>query len=188
EIDVPNSIDPFYYDEGDEKYLFWGSYSNLPTQGTYAIALSKDGKKVKADAEKVKIAAGDFEAVMIHKHEDRYYFFGSKGSCCEGEQSTYEVLVARAENLLGPYKDKEGRDVSERGNGTLILTKGNGFVGPGHASNLIRDKNDREWMLYHAIDPDRGKLSNGTSRRMLMLDELIWEDGWPLIKDKKPTN
>src|SRR5690606_40531778 len=37
EIDVPNSIDAFYFEEKGEKYLFWGSFSNAPTQGTYAV-------------------------------------------------------------------------------------------------------------------------------------------------------
>lgn len=188
EMEVPNSIDPFFYAEGATKYLFWGSYSDLPTQGTYAIALSDDAKKIEEGAKKVKIAAGDVEAVMIHKHGNYYYFFGSKGACCDGANSTYHVVVARSDRLLGPYEDKEGNKITERGNGSIILESGAGFVGPGHVSEVVRDHADNDWMLYHAINPENGKLSNGTSRRMLMLDELRWEDGWPSIKNSKPAN
>lgn len=189
EIDVPNSIDPFFYEEDGKRYLFWGSFSSLPTQGTYAVELANDGKSVKDKglAEKYKIAAGDFEAVMIHKHEDYYYFFGSKGSCCEGRKSTYHVRVARSKNLLGPYLDKAGNDITERGNGTLIL-RGNGqYVGPGHNSGIITDSKGNDWILYHAIDSKQGKLNNGISRRVLMLDEVVWEDGWPSFKGKVPS-
>src|SRR5690606_21355767 len=147
DIGVPNSIDPFYYTEKGKSYLFWGSFSRLPTQGTYAIELTEDGKDVKHRARKTKIAAGDFEAVMIHKRKGYYYFFGSKGSCCNGSGSTYHVLVARSKDLLGPYVDRQGRSILERGNGSLFL-KGNGtYVGPGHNSGVISDKNGNDWIL-----------------------------------------
>ncbi len=187
EIEVPNSIDPFLYRDGSKKYLFWGSYSNDAHQGTYLIELTDDGRKIKKGAEKIKIAAGDFEAVMMYKRDNYYYFFGSKGSCCEGAESTYHVLVARSENLFGPYVDKEGQEIVERGNGTLILEGNNKYKGPGHVSNIVKDKNGTEWIFYHAIDSQHGKLSNGTSRRMLMLDKINWEGNWPVIADKTPS-
>ncbi len=187
EMDVPNSIDPYYYAEKGKSYLFWGSFSDLPTQGTYAIALTADGKKVKDYSTKTKIAAGDFEAVMIHKKDDYYYFFGSKGSCCEGSKSTYHVMVARSKSLLGPYIDKNGKSILERGNGSLVIKGSRRYTGPGHNSGVITDKDGNDWILYHAIDVNRGKLNNGTSRRVLMLDNLSWEDGWPTIKNFMPS-
>ena len=47
EIDVQNSIDPFYIEDNDKKYLFWGSF-----RGIYAIELSDDGLSVKEGAQK----------------------------------------------------------------------------------------------------------------------------------------
>ncbi len=186
-IDVPNSIDPFYYEEDGKKYLFWGSFSRLPTQGTYAVELTSDGKKAKERTTKIKIAAGDFEAVMIHKRKGYYYFFGSKGSCCDGINSTYHVMVARSKNLLGPYLDKNGKSVLERGNGTLVVKGNEKYVGPGHNSGIVSDKNGNDWILYHAINTKKGKLRNGTSRRVLMLDNLQWKNGWPYIKNLVPS-
>lgn len=187
DIDVPNSIDPFYYQEKEKRYLFWGSFSSLPTQGTYVIELTEDSKRVRDIHQKTKIAAGDFEAVMIHKHGDYYYFFGSKGSCCGGRNSTYQVRVARSKNLLGPYLDKDGKDIAERGNGTLILEGNDQYAGPGHNSGIITDSQGKDWMLYHAIDRKNAKLKNGISRRVLMLEQLYWKDGWPLFQNPTPT-
>ena len=187
EVDVPNSIDAFYFEEEGEKYLFWGSFSNAPTQGTYAVTLADDGLSVPELSQKVKIAAGDYEAVMIHKRGDYYYFFGSKGSCCEGADSKYHVLVARSEHLMGPYVDKAGYAITDRGKGTLFMEGNARIAGPGHNARLIADDEGTDWFLYHGIDRAKGKVSSGASRRMLMLDKVTWRDGWPEIDGRVPS-
>lgn len=180
-IDVPNSIDPFYYEDQGKKYLFWGSFSDAPTQGNFGIELTKDGLAIAPNAQKFKVAAGDFEAVIIHKRKKYYYFIGSKGSCCEGKKSTYRVLVGRSRNLLGPYLDKNGKDIAERGNGTLVLKGNSRFVGTGHNSRIITDNKEQDWMLYHGIDTQNDRVGSGTSRRVLMLDPIRWQDDWPTV-------
>ncbi len=187
EADVPNSIDAFYFEEDGMKYLFWGSFSNAPTQGTYGVKLADDGLSIADLSQKVKIAAGDYEAVMIHKRSGYYYFFGSKGSCCDGANSQYHVLVARSKHLMGPYVDKEGRAITDRGNGTLLLQGDERIAGPGHNSRLVTDDEGTDWLLYHGIDRKQGKVSSGASRRMLMLDRIIWRDGWPEIEGGVPS-
>lgn len=185
EVGVPNSIDPFYWEEKGKKYLFWGSFSDATTQGTFGIPLSNDGLSVPDLSQKFKIAAGDFEAVVIHKRKDYYYFIGSKGSCCEGVNSTYHVLVGRSKKLEGPYLDKEGRDIRKRGNGTLLLERSQNYVGPGHTSRIFTDDNKQDWILYHGINSSNGKVASGASRRVLLLDKIIWENDWPTIIDAK---
>src|SRR5690606_4244764 len=187
EVGVPNSIDAFFFQEGESNYLFWGSFSSEPTQGTYAVKLSDDGLSVPDPSKKVKIAAGDYEAVMIHKRDNYYYFFGSKGSCCEGATSQYHVLVARSERLLGPYVDKEGRVITERGAGSVLIQGNARIAGPGHNARLITDDEGNDWFIYHAIDRKNGKVSSGASRRMLMLDRIEWRDGWPEIEGGEPS-
>jgi arabinan endo-1,5-alpha-L-arabinosidase len=182
DIGVPNSIDPCYYADSNGNYLFWGSFSTAPNQGIYAIQLSEDSRHLKAGATKTKIAAGDFEGTMICKKGDYYYFFGSKGSCCDGINSTYHVLVARSTNLLGPYLDQNGNSILNRGNGTVILHGNDKFVGPGHNSNLITDKAGNDWILYHAYEKKAG-----ATIRMLMLDGIKWIDGWPYIEGQSPS-
>src|SRR5690606_30372219 len=187
EIGVPNSIDPFFYEEDGQKYLFWGSFSSAATQGTYGVPLSADGRSVPDLTKKFRIAAGDWEAVMIHKRDGHYYFFGSKGSCCEGANSQYRVLVARATSLQGPYLDKSGADVRERGKGTLLLQGNEVVAGPGHNARLVTDDEGTDWLLYHGILRNQGTVSSGASRRTLMLDKVTWKDGWPEIAGGSPS-
>lgn len=186
-IDVPNSIDPFVWLENGRKYLFWGSFDNGPKQGTYGVPLREDGIQITDPADKFKIAAGDLEAVIIHKRNNYYYFISSRGSCCEGVNSTYHMVVGRSNDLAGPYLDKDGRDLRERGNGTLVLKANDKFVGVGHGSRIITDDADQDWILYHGIDIEQGKVSSGASRRMLLLDKVDWADDWPVIKGDTPS-
>src|SRR5690606_25577872 len=69
EINVQNSIDPFYIEEDGKKHLIWGSF-----RGIYAIELSADGLSVKEGAQKQKIAGTAFEGSYIHKKGGYYYF------------------------------------------------------------------------------------------------------------------
>ncbi len=188
EVDVPNSIDPCLVQDNGKKFLFWGSFSDRPTQGTFAVELHANGKKALDLKKKVKIAAGDWEAVMIHKKGDYYYFIGSKGSCCEGIKSTYRLVVGRSKNVLGPYLDKDDKPITERGNGSLLLEKNRRFSGVGHNSQVITDDAGEDWLLYHGFDNDQpGKLPNGTNRRVLLLDRLTWKDGWPQIEGQSAS-
>ncbi|TJZ60813.1 arabinan endo-1,5-alpha-L-arabinosidase [Sphingobacterium olei] len=187
EVDVPNSIDPSLYEEDGQRFLFWGSFGNGPSQGIHGIPLSVDGTSVPDLKKKFKVAAGDWEAAMIHKRDGYYYFFGSKGSCCDGANSQYHVLVARATSLKGPYLDKSGKNINRRGAGTVLLKGNDWMVGPGHHSKIIKDDNGSNWLLYHAIQKDKAKVTGGASRRVLMLDKVSWEDGWPVIGQGFPT-
>lgn len=184
EIGVPNSIDPMMIVDDGTPYLFWGSW-----HGIHGVRLSDDGLSVAG--EKFRIAGTAFEAAWIHKTDEYYYFMGSLGSCCEGEQSTYRVAVGRSESLRGPYLDRDGRDLLHS-EGTLILaghTRGHdadpGFVGPGHHAMITDDAGD-DWMLYHAMERGNARLPNGVNRRVLMLDRIVWEDGWPTIPGMVP--
>ena len=178
EIGVQNSIDPFFIEEEDgRKFLFWGSF-----RGIYGIELSSDGLSIKEGAEKQQIAGTLTEGTYIIKHDGYYYLFGSAGTCCEGLNSTYRVMVARSENLFGPYVNKAGRSAMEN-NFTPLLTKSAKVVGPGHNSEIVQDDAGQYWMLYHgfdAADPDAG--------RKLYLDQVTWDkDGWPQIRNRVPS-
>jgi arabinan endo-1,5-alpha-L-arabinosidase len=102
EIDVQNSIDPFYIEENGTHYLFWGSF-----RGIYAIELTSDGLSLKPGAEKQQVAGTAYEGVYIHKKNNLYYMFASVGSCCAGVNSTYTTVVGRSENLFGPYLNNQ---------------------------------------------------------------------------------
>ena len=186
EIEVPNSIDPVFVQFENKNLLIWGSFDNSEKQGIHGIELNKSATAIADGADKFKIAAGDWEASILHFRHGYYYFFGSKGSCCEGANSKYHMLVARSKDIKGPYLDREGKSILERGNGTLILNGNDEIVGPGHMSKIITDKKGKDWILLHAMEKENATLPNGTNRRALYLEQLKWKDGWPYIQDLQP--
>src|SRR5699024_9405797 len=103
----------------------------------------------------------------------------------------YSVVVGRSKSLTGPYVDQDGNDLRDSFKSATILRghvlpeNGKRFVGPGHIS-VIQDGAGTDWMFYHAIDMDDPLLSDGGTNRILMMDPIVWEDGWPTIKDRTP--
>jgi arabinan endo-1,5-alpha-L-arabinosidase len=175
EIGVQNSIDAFFIQEEGRNYLFWGSF-----HGIYVIELAADGLSILPGATKRQVAGTAYEGVYILKKNGFYYMFCSTGSCCEGIKSTYTTVVGRSDNLFGPYLNKEGKSMSD--NMHEVIIHGNErFVGTGHNSEIIEDKQGKTWILYHAVDRQNPK------GRVLMLDEVQWENGWPFVRKDSPS-
>ncbi len=175
EIDVHNSIDPFYIEDEGKKYMFWGSFF-----GIYAIELTEDGLALKYGAEKEQVAGTAFEGVYIYKRGNFYYMFASIGACCEGVNSTYKLVVGRSTSLMGPYVNKEGVDMMDNGY-EIIVDDNERFVGNGHCSEIVQDDNGEDWILYHGVDVEN---PNG---RILLLDKVSWQDEWPIVSDGTPS-
>jgi arabinan endo-1,5-alpha-L-arabinosidase len=185
---VANSIDQFFIEAGEgnslKRYLFWGSF-----QGIYGIEMAEDMKTTVG--EKFKIAGNGFEATYIYPKNGKFYFFGSSGNCCEGANSQYRVSVAVADNIKGPYKTKTGVNIlgdNREGTPFLVGDAATGWVGPGHNGEIITDDHGRDFILYHAIAVSNPLLPNGATRRPLMMDEIIWVDGWPTIAGGVPSS
>ena len=175
EINVQNSIDPFYIEDGGKKYLFWGSF-----RGIYGIELSDDGLSLKEGATPQQVAGTAYEGTYIHKKDGYYYFFASIGSCCEGLNSTYTTVVGRSENLFGPYVDKNGGRMLDNKHEVLIH-KNNAFVGTGHNSEIVSDNAGNDWFFYHAVS------TKNPEGRVLMMDKIDWKDGWPSVEGTSPS-
>ena len=176
EIGVQNSIDPELVQENGRNYLFWGSF-----HGIYGIELTDDGLRVKEGAKPTQIAGTFMEGTYLHKHGEYYYLFGSAGTCCDGERSTYHVTVGRSKSLFGPYVDKQGNSLMENHYET-ILHRSNEVIGPGHNGEIFMDDEGVNWIIYHgfsAKDPGAG--------RLVWLDRVEWIDGWPHIANDRPS-
>lgn len=178
EIGVNNSIDPCYFqDEDGKNYLFWGSFNDI-----YMIELSEDGLSIAEGAQKKKVAGGIMEAAYVFKHDKYYYLIGSAGSCCEGANSTYRLVMARSNKLTGPYVDKNGR-AATGDNMSELLHRSEQVYGPGHCSEWQIDDNGDYWILYHGF-----QASNVDAGRVTYLDKIEWDTkGWPYIKDNIPS-
>ena len=182
DINVKNSIDQFYIEDSGKHYLFWGSFS-----GIYVVELESDGLSVKRNADgipvfKKQVCGNAFEAVNIYKKGKYYYLFASVGSCCNGANSAYMTVAGRAENILGPYVDKSGKYMLDKGYEVIIRGNGN-WAGPGHNSIIQADDSGQEWILYHGY-----KRSEADKGRVVLLDKLQWsEDGWPYVEGNVPS-
>jgi arabinan endo-1,5-alpha-L-arabinosidase len=177
EIGVRNSIDPYLLVDDGTPYLFWGS-----KRGIYGVRLSDDGLSLAG--EKFRIAGDGVEAPWLIRRRGRYYFFGSRGTCCRGADSTYRVVVGRGESLRGPYVNREGESL-RRAPGTTILRGDEYFAGPGHNA-VVRDDAGVDWLLYHAYERHNPWVGS-IPRRVLMLDRLVWRDGWPTVETRTPS-
>ena len=174
-IDVQNSIDPDYVEDNGKKYLFWGSF-----HGIFGIELTDDGLAIQENSEKRQVAGTAYEGTYIHKRGKYYYLFASIGTCCEGLKSTYTTVVGRAENLWGPYVDKQGKPMMEN-NHEVVIHKNDAFIGTGHNSEIVQDKAGNDWILYH------GFCMENTKGRSLFLDRIRWIGDWPTVAGDSPS-
>ena len=193
-IGVNNSIDPQVFIDDDEKvYMVFGSF-----RGIYIVQLNDDGigcyQGVDYQREHKVLIAGQptawdgaqYEGSYIFKRGKYYYYMGSTGSCCEGANSTYNVRVARSENVLGPYKDSEGFNIKlSSGTSTygdiVVFSKGSNkdVKGPGHNSVLMDDTGEY-WIYAHAY-----LSTDNYATRHLMMDKLLWdENDMPYVENK----
>ena len=192
---VGNSIDPNFFEDTDgRKYLYWGSLRH-PTDkeagrksGIHVIELTDDGLSLKPGSEPVKVAGDRMEGVYVHKRGKYYYLFASEGSCCNGENSTYHIVVGRSESPFGPFVSRSGKSMDAGDEGIydeIILTRdADGvYCGPGHDAEIVTDDKGGDWMPYHAYWK-----GNGYKGRCLNLDRVYWtKDGWPYFEGGVPS-
>lgn len=181
-IGVQNSIDQFFYEDNGTKYMFWGSF-----RGIYVTELTDDGLDIKKKTDrspvlKKRICGNRFEGTNIFKRGEYYYLFASIGTCCNGATSTYQTVVGRSKNILGPYLNKTGGDMLY--DYCEIIMSGNEvWAGPGHNSILIQDDAGTDWIIYHGY-----KKKEAENGRYVLMDKLIWSsDGWPSVKGNAPS-
>ncbi|MDR1722854.1 MAG: family 43 glycosylhydrolase [Tannerella sp.] len=180
---VGNSIDPCFFDDGDNKYLYWGSLGK--ESGIWGIKLTDDGLHVKEGAMPVKLGGTRFEGVYMHKRGGNYYMFVSADACCIGKESTYHVVVGRSDNPLGPFVDPDGNIMIEDSYDYTILhgPKDLVFAGPGHNAKFITDDVGNDWMFYHGYWN-----GNEYSGRCMLIDQVKWtKDGWPYFEGGAPS-
>ncbi|MEJ5238361.1 MAG: family 43 glycosylhydrolase, partial [Limisphaera sp.] len=169
--DPYNCIDPSVFRDWDGRlWLVFGSY----WQGIYIVELDpQTGMRLQPSAPPVRLAWNDqIEAAHLTRRGPYYYLFVNWGTCCAGIDSTYQIRVGRALSPTGPFRDRNGVDLVQRG-GEVFLESSGRFVGPGHAA-LFHD-GSLSWVTFHYYDGlDRGIPKLGMAR-------VEWtSDGWPV--------
>lgn len=176
------NIDPFAFvdPKTGKKLLYWGSAerpikvqemsddwkSFLP--GSTAKDVIPTGKEAKYDRL--------IEGAWVDYQDGKYYMYYSGDNCC-GVGASYAVLVARADDALGPFE----RYGEANGTGSsVILEKDTKWMATGHNS-IIRDNEGIAYIVYHALPVNQttGK-AVGTDRKML-INKIEYSNGWPKV-------
>lgn len=120
------------------------------------------------------------EASTLVYHEGWYYLLATHGTCCDGANSTYNIVVGRSKKITGPYIDNMGRSMLEGGGKMVLATEGN-LIGPGHFGHNIISDGVEKMSCHYEADLDQG------GRSVLGIRPLLWKNGWPVaghnIKD-----
>ncbi len=177
-IEVAHSLDDEDCDAIDAGLLLDPTTGRLwLTYGTYfgfirIVELDpKTGKRVEGN-EPVDIAI-DCEATDLMYRNGWYYLLGTHGTCCDGPNSTYNIVVGRSRNVTGPYLDNMGRDML-KGGGKMVIAAGDRKTGPGHFGRYIEDDGVEKMSFHYEADFDQG------GRSVLPIRPLLWKNDWPV--------
>lgn len=134
----------------------------------------KTGKRVKGN--QWKNIAIDCEATDLIYKNGWYYLLGTHGTCCDGSNSTYNIVVGRSRKVTGPYLDNMGRDML-KGGGKMVLAAGNRLIGPGHFGRMVVSNGVEKMSCHYEADLDQ------SGRSVLGIRPLLWKNGWPVAGD-----
>jgi len=169
-----NAIDPAsVVDSSGNAWLAFGSYSNgiqivrvnnttgLPTGAACAqLAYHPTGTGL--------------EGAYIYPYAGYYYLFASIDACCNGNSSTYRIIVGRSSSITGPYIDRGGLSLTS-GGGTIVLSAHGNVNGPG--GETVLTDSDGAILVYHYYD------ANNNGFPALGINHLGWtSDGWPYVQ------
>ena len=141
-----------FWDEDGNAYL---GRSQLGAGPIIIHRMSPDGTKLLDDG--VTVYEGPVaEGTKIHKWNGKYYFSIPEGGVGPGWQT-----VLRSDSIYGPFERK-----------VVLETGMTGINGP-HQGAIV-DTPDGQWWFYHFQQV-------GARGRVVHLQPMHWEDGWPVI-------
>ena len=166
-----NAIDPGIVVDGDgTPWMAFGSFWS----GIRMVQLEWPSGLRADDAQPLRLAdrgtpPNAIEAPTIVEHGGEYFLFVSFDSCCQGLNSTYKVAVGRADEVTGPYVDRDGIPLLN-GGGTVLLSTDGDRIGPGGESA------SKGYLGYHYYDG----AAAGAPR--LAISRIDWDrEGWPVV-------
>ncbi|MCE6989623.1 glycoside hydrolase family 43 protein [Dyadobacter sp. CY323] len=176
------AIDAFIVEDKGKLFITWKAYGLDKGRQIEILGaeLSADGMKVtgkefsmiKADA--AGWEGGGAEGQSIFKRGNYWYMLYSGNACC-GEKCDYQVGIARAEKLQGPWVKYSGNP---------MLFGDETWKCPGHGTVVVTPEK-RYFYLHHAY--------NGVdftfAGRQGVLSELVWDEvsQWPAFRYGKAT-
>jgi arabinan endo-1,5-alpha-L-arabinosidase len=173
------NIDPMSFDDPatGKRLLYWGSgFEPIKVR-----ELAPDRLSFAPGSAAVDLVSADpkldyhklVEGAWIVRRGGWYYLFYSGDNCC-GKGIHYAAMVARSRSATGPFELRPAP----------ILAKDEKWIGPGHNSVIVDSRGD-SWIIYHAVDSARPRSKPAdeiNTRRVMLIDRLVWKDGWPVAK------
>jgi arabinan endo-1,5-alpha-L-arabinosidase len=168
-----NAIDGFRIDTaGGRAWLAFGSYwSGIKMVELDPVSGKRLDEKLHGLASR---GGGASEASSILEHEGRFYLFVSFDRCCAGVDSTYRIMVGRADKATGPYAGRNGTSMMA-GGGTEVQATSGRFIGPG-GQEVFKGPAGEQMLAYHYYDG----AERGVSK--LQIAPIRWDaEGWPYL-------
>ena len=153
----------------------WASYGTY--FGTIRIIELDPATGHRKAGNKEKDIAIDCEATDLIYQDGWYYLLGTHGTCCDGVNSTYNIVVGRSRSVDGPYMDNVGRDMYH-GGGRMVINAGNRKTGAGHFGRTVVDEGVEVMSFHWEADFDLG------GRSTLAVHPLLWRNGWPVAGEQ----
>ena len=186
-------IDPFAFDDPQSgtRYLYWGSNSTpIRVQELAGDRLSFQSDTIPVYVlipQRGRPYEGLLEGAWVVYRQGFYYLFTSGDACC-GEGAHYAVMVARSTSPTGPFEKLGDVNGSKS---SVILEASSVWTAPGHNA-IFTDASGQDWIFYHAINANDSGLNDPIpnddySPRVLLMDPIIYVDGWPQIPGASPS-
>ena len=184
------NIDPFAFDDPGtgKRLLYWGSgFGPIKVQELSEDRLSfAPGSKPIDLVSVVKTEdAAEYqrlvEGAWVILRDGWYYLFYSGDNCC-GPKAHYATMVARSRSATGPFEVRP-RPLY------LVVEANAHWIAPGHNS-VVRDAVGTDWFFYHGVNARRPRSKSTddvNTRRVMLMDRLVWRDGWPEVAGKSPS-
>ncbi|MEO7047958.1 MAG: family 43 glycosylhydrolase, partial [Ferruginibacter sp.] len=149
-------------------WLSYGTYFGF----TRIVELDpKTGKRV-AGYKPVDVAITCEASDLIYR-DGWYYLLATHGTCCDGPNSTYNIVVGRSKKVTGPYMDNLGRSMLEGGGKMVLATEGS-LIGPGHFGRMVLGDGIEKMSCHYEADLNQG------GRSVLGIRPLLWKNRWPV--------
>ncbi|HWR58724.1 MAG TPA: glycoside hydrolase family 43 protein, partial [Thermodesulfovibrionales bacterium] len=138
---ISNGIDAHLFRDDDGSYFLY--YARYPEFAIFAQPMESPVRKKGLPVQLISPSEAwetknvpVTEAPWMIRHQGIYYLLYSGGSA---DSEDYAIGYATASNPLGPFTKYRGNP---------FIHKGDGILGPGHAS-VIRDQAGKLWLVYH---------------------------------------
>ena len=135
----------------------------------------KTGKRMEGNVE--QDIAIDCEATDLIYRDGWYYLLGTHGTCCDGVNSTYNIITGRSRQVTGPYIDNVGRDM-KKGGGKMVVGASARAVGAGHFGRTVIDEGVEVASFHYEADFER------SGRSVLAIRPLLWKNDWPVVGEQ----